>query len=259
MTSNARSISRGGDVATLRAGLERSLEHVDGWLYVDEAWALHEAVRELPDGVATVVEIGSWKGRSTIALALAIQARGSGRVYAIDPHTGEKDRTGVGPVRTLADFRTNIARAGVESMVELLLMTSQVGRSRFVDESVDLLFVDGSHQYPDVKRDVEDWTSALKDGAIIAFNDPSASGVYRALRELVLRPGPYRSPRLVQNTLFFVIQRHAAWHDVDRVTVRRLRAVLWIRFQASRFWSVMPTWLIRLGHGLSSKLVRGWP
>lgn len=236
-----------------RARLEAALDAVEGWLYLDEAWALHETVHTLPPGAATVVEIGSWKGRSTIALALAIQARGSGRIFAIDPHTGEKDRTGIGPVQTLDDFNANVARAGVESEVEMLVMTSHDARARFADHSVDLLFVDGSHQYLDVRRDIEEWASALKDEAAIAFNDPSAPGVYRALRELVLRPGPYVKPRLVQNTLFFEFQRNA---DPDVGALRGLRRVLWLRSEAARYWRFMPGWFIRLGHRVSAKLIQ---
>src|SRR5437879_1474439 len=84
-----------------RAELQSLLEGVEGWLYFEEAWALYEAVRNLPVDAATVVEIGSRKGRSTIALAAAVKKRGSGKVFAIDPHTGEKDRTGTGPIQTL--------------------------------------------------------------------------------------------------------------------------------------------------------------
>jgi predicted O-methyltransferase YrrM len=235
-----------------RAELQSALEGVEGWLYLDEARALYETVRSLPSGTVIVVEIGSWKGRSTIALALAVKRRGSGRVYAIDPHTGEKDRTGTGPIQTLDDFRANIARAGVASVVELLITTSLEARPNFTDHTVDFLFVDGSHQYPDVRRDIEGWASALKDEAAIAFNDPSAPGVYRALREIVLRPGPYIDPRLVQNTLFFGFRRR---EKPNAAAMRRLRRVLWLRFQAARYWRFMPGWFVRFGHRVSARLV----
>jgi len=54
-----------------RSELGRLLGSVDGFLYLGEAWALHEAARTCRMGGEwrAVVEIGSWKGRSTIALA----------------------------------------------------------------------------------------------------------------------------------------------------------------------------------------------
>jgi len=244
-----------------RRELERALEQVEGWLYPDEAWALYEVVRSLPEGPVKVVEIGSWKGRSAIALGLAVKARGSGRVFAIDPHNGEK-LTGTGPLEpgstpipTLNEFQANIYRAGVEPFVETLITTSQSARSRFADKSVDFLFVDGSHLYPDVKKDIEDWASALKDAAVIAFNDPSDPGVYRALRELILRPGPFSRPRLVQNTLFFDFGRHARSQSSDRRTLQRMRLVLWLKFHAAPLWPFMPYWLVRTGRRLSARIV----
>lgn len=233
-----------------RTELQAALNEVDGWLYFEEAWALYETVIELPVGPVSIVEIGSWKGRSTIALALAVKARGNGRVYAIDPHTGEKDRTGVGPPQTLKDFQANIARAGVAPLVEPLVVTSHEARPRFADRSVDFLFVDGSHQYLDVRRDIEDWEGALKDLAAVAFNDPSAPGVYRALRETVLRSRLYTRPQLIQNTLFFAFCRNG----LDG-SGRRLRAVLRVRFEAARLRPLMPAWLVRAGHHASSRLV----
>ena len=245
----------------IRTGLEAALEHVEGWLYLDEALALYEVVRLLPEGPVTVVEIGSWKGRSTIALGLAVMARGSGRVFAIDPHNGEK-LTGTGPLEpgstpipTLDEFHTNIARAGVEPVVETLVTASHLARARFADQSVDFLFVDGSHLYADVRRDIEDWASALKDHAVIAFNDPSDPGVYRALRELILRPGPFVGPRLVQNTLFFDFRRPVVWQRHDTKSLQKMRLLLWLKFHAAPLWPSIPDWMVRAARRLSSRMM----
>lgn len=242
----------------LKAILGQALASVEGWLYLDEAWALHEVVRRLPerDQAVRVVEIGSWKGRSTIALAMGVKARGAGTVYAIDPHTGEPGSTGVGPVITAVEFGRNVAAAGVDLVVELLVTTSHAARPLFEANSIDVLFIDGSHQFDDVMMDIADWSSALKDAAVVAFNDPSAPGVYRALREFVLRSQtPYRRPALVQNTLIFEFRRTEYWSARDAITLAKLRTVLQVRYQASRFRPYMPVWLIRIGHALSMRMV----
>lgn len=41
----------------------------------------------------------------------------------------------------------------------------------FKDKSLDFLYLDGSHLYPDVKRDLEDWLPKMKDGGIISGHD----------------------------------------------------------------------------------------
>jgi hypothetical protein len=155
----------------------------------------------------------------------------------------------------LDEFRINIARAGVKAYVEPLVMASHAARPRFADKSVDFLFVDGSHLYADVRRDIEDWASTLKDGAVIAFNDPSDPGVYRALRELILRPGPYSDPRLVENTLFFNFRRPAVWRRRDQKSLRQMRLVLWLKFHAVPLWPLIPGWLRRAARRLSGRMV----
>jgi hypothetical protein len=47
-----------------------------------------------------VLEIGSWKGRSTIAMGLALLRSGRGRLFAIGPHRGEPDD----PSDTMPEF-----------------------------------------------------------------------------------------------------------------------------------------------------------
>jgi SAM-dependent methyltransferase len=245
---------------SLKSNLAKTLQRVEGWLYIDEAWALHEAVRGFPADTKplTIVEIGSWKGRSTIALALGIQARGDGKVFAIDPHTGTSDGPEVGPASTVTDFRKNIEAASVQDVVELMLTASHEARPRFDNQSVDVLFVDGSHHYEDVRRDIIEWQSALKHTASVAFNDPSVPGVYQALRELVLRNGScFRRPRLIQNTLFLSFRRHESWTRQDTLALNRLRVTLALRFQASRVRPYLPNWLVRGGHIVSKAMVGG--
>ncbi|HEV2029123.1 MAG TPA: class I SAM-dependent methyltransferase [Candidatus Dormibacteraeota bacterium] len=249
-----------GDVelVALRSKLEQALVDVEGWLFLDEAWALHEAIRNLKTNgqPPTAVEIGSWKGRSTVALALGIKARGGGTVFAIDPHTGSPGTTAVGPVVTATDFQRNIAAAGVDSLVKLLVTTSHAARPKFAAKSVDLLFIDGSHEYEDVVRDITDWQTALKDESAVAFNDPTAPGVYRALRELVLKPrSTYRSPSLIQNTLVFTFRRGQSWESRDAVALIELRTVLRLKLHATPFWPYIPRWFVRIAHSVSRRMV----
>jgi hypothetical protein len=247
--------------AEYRRRMETAMHGVEGFLGLDEAWALHEAARLYPpvSQNVTVVEIGSWKGRSTIALGLGANARGNGTVFAIDPHTGSRELIEIyGPVDTYGSFLWNVERAGVSHVVTPLRETSHQARTRFSDGSVHVMFVDGSHEYEDVRQDIDDWTPALADGALVSFNDPSAGGVYRALRERVLSIGsPFRAPKLIQNSVFFEFKRHAPWTARDWVAWSRLRLALVLRYQANRFRPHMPPWLVRVGWTASRRMVGG--
>ena len=60
----------------------RRVLRTDGWLTADEAQGL-AALAANTDSSDVIVEIGSYRGRSTIALALG--SRGAS-VFAVDPH-----------------------------------------------------------------------------------------------------------------------------------------------------------------------------
>ncbi len=240
----------------------KALDHVEGFLYLGEAWALHETVRLFPTRDSlTVVEIGSWKGRSTIALGLGMLARGSrtGRIYAIDPHTGSKELMEVfGSLGTYSDFMANIAKAQVTSVVEPIVATSLEARKRFKDQSVDVLFVDGSHEYLDVLQDMDAWLPAVANGGAVIFNDPSSPGVYRALRRRILGThSAFRDARLVENSLFLVLRRQDDWSRPETIALGRLRLVLAMRYQANRLRPMMPRWFVRVGHAVSARMLSG--
>jgi SAM-dependent methyltransferase len=220
---------------------------------------LYEYARRLPRRVGTtVVEIGSWKGRSTIALALGVRDGGIGKVFAVDPHSGGWEHLEVRrETDTYGAFLDNIRVAGVESIVRPLRMTSQSARSHFVNDSVDMLFVDGSHKYEDVVRDIEDWHSALREGAVVAFNDPLSPGVYRALAGRVLRVGSkFRILRHVGNTLFFQFQRSGSWTWRDRVVLLKLRILLAVWRLITRLHWLIPAWAVRVGRRAYEGLAR---
>ncbi len=93
------------------------LDGVDGWLHPAEASVLHEAaLRAYQGGPALVVEIGSWQGRSTIALASAARAAHQGPVIAIDPHVSTSAFDGD---HNLAALRTNLTDRGLMDIVDI--------------------------------------------------------------------------------------------------------------------------------------------
>lgn len=197
------------------------MSSIKGWTTLDEGRALYRGVLDAARRTKSVqvVEIGSFEGRSTSALALAVRSAGEGRVYAIDPHGPELDH--------FEQFLQNMRRIGVSDIVEPMRMPSREARWSFENRSVDVLFVDGSHEYDVVSHDIWDWTSALAPEAIVAFNDPFWPGVQRALLERVVVPGsPFRSPRLVSNSLFYRYQPERRWTGRDSVDFVRLRALL---------------------------------
>src|SRR5688572_28106889 len=62
---------------------------IEGWSYRQDLVLLYLLARHVPgDGV--VLEIGSYKGMSTIALAYGARHGGHELVHTVDPHTGDR-------------------------------------------------------------------------------------------------------------------------------------------------------------------------
>lgn len=172
----------------------RALRHVRGWLDEDEAWALHEAARTQPAPARdiTVVEVGTWLGRSTFALARGLQARGGGEVVAVDPHRGTRLHRTLGVDDTYEAFLASMRARRVADRIRPVRAASLQACAGFADRSVHVLFLDGSHLYDDVVADLDAWSRTLSDGATLALHDVRAEpGVDAAVAE---RLEPEASP-----------------------------------------------------------------
>jgi predicted O-methyltransferase YrrM len=66
----------------------RAAKDVPGWLTDAEGELLFNLAKSC-SGKGVIVEIGSWKGKSTIWMARGSQAGHGVKIYAIDPHEGD--------------------------------------------------------------------------------------------------------------------------------------------------------------------------
>ena len=140
---------------------------VEGWLSKSEAKVLYKLSKgELPEG--DIIEIGSYKGRSTIFLASDLPE--NRKVIAIDTHRGSDEHRKAGPVNTLPDFRQTLKRFNIEDNVDVVVSDSIEAGSKY-SGSAAMIFIDGSHRYEDVKRDTEVWKDHLADNGYILLHD----------------------------------------------------------------------------------------
>jgi predicted O-methyltransferase YrrM len=157
------------------------VDSIEGWLYPSEGRWLFNTARSLPNH-AKIVEVGSYKGRSTCCLALACRGTQK-RVFAIDTFDGGPD---LPKAELLPDFSNNLARSGLSAHVEPTIGLSGLVASTW-DKPINFLFVDGSHQYADVVADFAGFFPHVVPGGIVAFHDVNESwpGVLRAWTETI--------------------------------------------------------------------------
>lgn len=166
-------------------------ESIPGWF----GWAdLYDQFVAQSAGITSVVEIGIWQGRSTIYLANLIrQSQKSIFFYAFDTFAGSPEHKQelaaiAGRGTTLEDiFRENLAASGCRDYVRALRQDSVSAAQRFNDNSLDMVFLDGCHEYDAVKADIEAWLPKIKPGGLLAGDDyqPSWPGVIAAVDELL--------------------------------------------------------------------------
>jgi predicted O-methyltransferase YrrM len=170
---------------------------VDGWLRDDEGELLFNLGRSCV-GKGVIVEIGSWKGKSTIWLGKGSEAGHGIAVWAIDPHTGSPEHHELfGDVRTFDEFKANIATAGVDRLVVPIVSSSQQAAERF-EKPVELIFIDGAHDYESARADFDAWYPKLVEGGVMAFHDTTAwEGVRRIVLERMCKSRSFGIVHLV--------------------------------------------------------------
>jgi len=145
-------------------------QKIEGWLTKKESKLLYELSNNY-NGKGAIVEIGSWKGKSTIYLAWGSKKGKKNKVYAIDPHSGSLEhKEELGKVWTFEDFKKNIKKGKVNDIISPIVNTSENASKEF-KKKVGILFIDGSHEYKDVKNDFKNWFNKIENNGIIAFHD----------------------------------------------------------------------------------------
>lgn len=135
-----------------------------------------------------IVELGAWKGRSTVILSTAAPRH---TIRSVDIWAPFTDLSGRKAEASLHQWRDNLLMAGVHNAVPIQSRTVDAA-DQFIarSEPVGLLFIDADHRYEAVKADIEAWTPILVSRATVVFHDYlllGTAGVRRAVDEFVAR------------------------------------------------------------------------
>ena len=167
-----------------KAAALEAIAAVEGWLSDAQASRLWDAARRAPGG-GRIVEIGSFRGRSTVVLAAA--APPDAEVVAIDPHAGN-DR-GPQEIRGFEAaasedhevFHANLDAAGVGDRVRHVRKLSSDATTD-VAGPIDILYIDGAHRLRPARDDIRRWGDRVAPGGTLLVHDAFSSvGVTLAL------------------------------------------------------------------------------
>lgn len=122
----------------------------------------------------SVVELGSHYGCSAFTFCQADKDFALGMdMYFVDTWQGD-DFTKKYDNDVYTVFSKTVESFYSQQRVNMLRMTFDEAAQRFGDKSIDLLHIDGSHHYDDVKRDFETWLPKVKDSGVIMLHDVSS-------------------------------------------------------------------------------------
>ena len=114
-----------------------------------------------------IVEIGSFHGRSTVALAFGSRAGANIPIYTFDDYSGGEAMEAVDAFDSLLQ---NLKNHKVDNLVIPAKLNSTEAARNF-SLKVGLLFIDGNHSYESCKADVVAWQDKVTSGGRIAFHD----------------------------------------------------------------------------------------
>ena len=165
------------------------LSNFNGTVYIDppEADLLETLAGQVPENGA-VVEIGSYHGASTIRLGRGAQKRNA-VVYAVDPHVHVEHDPADNKLVTFtrqdnALFMGNILNNELGATVMSVALPSQAAVKAFKampDFEIDLLFIDGAHDFKSVALDFVEYSNLLSADGRIALHDSMWPGVKQVI------------------------------------------------------------------------------
>jgi cephalosporin hydroxylase len=163
-------------------------KEIDGWFNFEDAYnEIAERLNPFSKYGDIIVEVGSYKGKSTVYMAELLQLKfGISQIpdfFAVDVWEGEVEKNGsLYPSASFKEFYANLEQAEVEEYVAPLRMHSIAAANLFKGHSVSALFLDGDHSYEALSEELRAWYPKVsKDGYFIG-HDSNWGSVRLAVR-----------------------------------------------------------------------------
>ncbi len=190
--------------------IEEAVKDIPGWSSIDQLYSLFNLVYLSPDLDGDIMEIGSWCGRSAIALGMAAQLIGETNIFCIDLFPDKNDwkqnkdgswsfsvkicdnnheayheqavwkepfEKDIMPIYKKYNgiyqvFKESIIKSNLEDLVKIHKGTSTTfANSVQNDFRCKLAFIDGDHSYDAVRNDIHNVEKYLIEGGWICFDD----------------------------------------------------------------------------------------
>lgn len=159
---------------------KQAYENIELLPYNPHGWYTHEkqiktifAQKE----IKSVVEVGAWLGKWTIATAQLLPEEG--HFFAVDHWLGSIEHHNTGSYESsllptlYQQYCSNIIHAGLTNKVTPIRMSSLEASSLFKEKRMnfDLIYLDAAHDYQSVLTDLEAWYPLISSYGILCGDD----------------------------------------------------------------------------------------
>ena len=152
-----------------------------GWCNFEDIYL--QMIKTFPKG--HFVEIGTFFGKSAAFMGVEI-LNTEIKFDTIDTFLGSPDEIGgKHKIATEIDMYEN-AKLHLKDLPINIIKNDSIKASRkYKMKTLDFVFIDGSHRYEDVKKDIEFWIKKVKKGGYIGGHDYDNKNVHNAVNELL--------------------------------------------------------------------------
>lgn len=165
--------------------MEHFFESIDGWSHLNDQGNLIKRILEIHGNKKMkIAEIGVYMGRGTAIFNVELINSGIEYEYhAIDHFTGSAEHD-----NTLDYYTITLQNLSpILDKIKVIKNDSIEQSKQYEDNYFDVVYIDASHDYESVKKDIIHWLPKVKSGGIICGDDYTAGwqGVVDAVNEIL--------------------------------------------------------------------------
>jgi SAM-dependent methyltransferase len=161
-------------------------EYRHGW-YLHGQFAAFFKTRS----IKTVVEVGVWTGNTTIFLAEMLPE--DGKIFAVDHWLGSREHQDPGNSESallptlFQQFLSNVIHHRLTHKIIPVRMESLKAAKQLKKMGIrpDLIYIDASHDYMSVSRDIKAWFPLLNEGGVLCGDDWGLGGPIKGVSRAV--------------------------------------------------------------------------
>ena len=205
---------------------EQALSHaysLEGWFEPEDMDVIWDIVLENASQQKKVVEVGSWKGRSSYVMAAACQTVGA-KLLCIDSfkglllgeehinwslYHGSGGYYSEGNNGSVLPTFLTVMQEFIPQTVTPVEADSRQAHQDISDYSCDVVFIDGDHDEPVIGMDLRNYVSKVRPGGIYCGDDyEPGNNVSRSLQAFIKE---YNSTREVDKQLVLEPTKSTLW------------------------------------------------